>query len=387
VRPKWEVADVVASHGESFLKTHRQRVQVVKTLMAIRDCRTAALGGHKQRCGCCGFERYQYNSCRNRHCPKWQAINREKWIWNREKELLPVAYFHIIFTLPHELNTLALHHPKEVYNSLFRAAWKTIDQFSKDPKHLGADTGMTAILHTWGQNLSLHPHLHCIVPGGGITSEAKWKQARNKGKYLFPTYALAQVFRAKFISMLRAAEVEVKQSVAKKLFTNQWVVYAREPFGGPKQVVEYLGRYTHKIAISNHRIKQIDTNGTVHFTWKDYRKGGRKSVMKLTADEFLRRFSQHILPPGFVRIRHYGMLSSRNKSKKLNQARDYFSIEPWEKPEAINWKLVAQQRMNFIPDQCPKCTKGVMEIIEVIDPARGPPLNTFVKLCTSFHAA
>jgi phage FluMu protein Com len=387
MRPRWEVADVITSHGKSFLKSYPQCLQVVKTLMAIRDCRTAVLGGHKQQCSCCGYESYQHNSCRNRHCPKCQTVNREKWIWNREQELLPVPYFHIVFTLPDALNAIALNNPKEVYNALFRAAWQTINQFGKDPKHIGADTGMTAVLHTWGQNLSLHPHLHCIVPGGGITKTGQWKQARNNGKYLFPTYGLARVYRAKFMSLLRGSSVKIKQSVAKKLFGKQWVVYTKRPFLGPKQVIEYLGRYTHKIAISNHRIKQIDKDGTVHFFWKNYRKSGTKAVMQLTAHEFLRRFSQHILPPRFVRIRHYGMLSSRNKSKKLNQARDYFSMEQWEKPEAINWKLVAEQRMNFIPDQCPKCKEGIMEIIEVINPARGPPLNQFIKHNTSLDVA
>lgn len=387
MRPKWEVADIVTFYGKSFLKIHPQRPQVVKTLLAIRDCRTAFMGGHKQRCNCCGHERYQYNSCRNRHCPKCQAINREKWIWNREQELLPVPYFHIVFTLPHELNSLALHHPKEVYNSLFRAAWQTIAIFSKDPKHLGADTGMTAVLHTWGQNLSLHPHLHCIVPGGGITVSGKWKKARNKGKYLFPGKALALVFRAKFMCELRGTGVMVEQAVARELFRKKWVVYAKQPFLGPKQVVEYLGRYTHKIAISNHRIQRIDKNGTVNFSWKNYRKGGEKEVIQLSANEFLRRFCQHILPSGFVRIRHYGMLSSRKKSLMLNKARNYFGMEQWEKPNAVNWKLVVQQRMDFIPDQCPKCKEGVMEVIEVILPARGPPKNPLAKRNTSSYAA
>ena len=387
MRPKWEVADVIYSHGKSFLKHHPQTVQVVKTLMAIRDCRTAVLGGHKQRCNCCGFERYQYNSCRNRHCPKCQAVNREKWIWNREQELLPVPYFHIVFTLPHELNPLALLQPKEVYNSLFRAAWQTIDQFGKDAKHLGAGTGMTAVLHTWGQNLSLHPHLHCIVPGGGLTPEGKWKQAKNKGKYLFPTKAMATVFRAKFMCLLRSTGVEVKQYVAKQLFNKQWVVHANQPFLGPRQVIEYLGRYTHKIAISNQRIKDITPNGTVNFTWKDYRKAGKKGFMQLTAHEFLRRFCQHILPRAFVRIRHYGILSSRNKQVKLNQARECFGMEQWQKPEPISWKQIAQQRMNFIPDQCPRCKEGIMQVTEIIDPTRGPPIKTPSQLYNSFHAA
>ena len=349
------MADVITSYGKGFLEAHPQSVQVVKTLMAIKYCRTPALGGHKYRCTCCEKERFSWHSCRNRHCPKCQTINREKWIWHREQELLPVPYFHIVFTLPHELNKIAISNPREVYNSLFRASWQTIDTFSQDPKHLGADTGMTAVLHTWGQNLSLHPHLHCIVPGGGIMKSGKWKKARNKGKYLFPSKALALVFRAKFMNELRGTGVKVEQAVASELFQKKWIVYAKQPFLGPKQVVEYLGRYTHKIAISNHRIQQIDNNGTVHFSWKNYRNGGKKGVMTLSANEFLRRFCMHILSSGFVRIRHYGFLSSRNKKEKLNQARCYFSMEQWTKPEKENWKIVAIQRLNFIPDQCPFC--------------------------------
>ena len=379
------MADLITSHGQSFLEAYPQPAQVLKTLKAIRDCRTSLMGGHKQECNCCGHIKYQYNSCRNRHCPKCQAVNREKWIWHREQELLPVPYFHIVFTLPAELNPLAMHNPKEVYNSLFRAAWHTIKQFSSDPKHLGAETGMTAVLHTWGQNLSLHPHLHCIVPGGGITPAGKWKQARNKGKYLFPTKALAKVFRAKFMSILRSSGVKVNQSIGKQIFQKNWVVDTQQPFLGPEQVVEYLGRYTHKIAISNHRIKNIAPDGKVSFTWKDYRKGGKKSPMSLAANEFLRRFCQHILPSGFVRIRHYGILSSRNKSVKLNHARTYFGLEQWEKPEKVAWQQVAQERMNFIPEQCPRCKEGVMQVIAVIDPQRGPPFKV-PNLMLSYHA-
>ena len=280
-----------------------------------------------------------------------------------------------------------MHKPAEVYNSLFRAGWQTVEKFGYDHKHLGASTGMTAVLHTWGQNVSLHPHLHCIIPGGGITPKGKWKQARNKGKYLFPTTAMAIVFRAKYMKELRATGIKVEQPVARELFRKKWVVHAEQPFLGPKQVVEYLGRYTHKIAISNHRIKNIEPDGTVHFSWKDYRKAGAKSIMKLTAHEFLRRFSQHILPPGFVRIRHYGILSSRNKTVMLNMARDHFNMSHWKKPEKENFKQVALQRMNFIPDQCPLCREGILEVVAVIEPKRGPPVETGIQPNTAFHAA
>lgn len=380
-----EVADIIAAHGNDFLQKRPQPAQVIKTLKALRDCRTAAMGGRKEKCGSCGHERYLYNSCRNRHCPKCQVINRERWISDRESELLPVAYFHIVFTLPSELNSYALRYPHEVYNSLFKAAGATLKQFAQN-EHPGLQTGMSAVLHTWGQNLSLHPHLHCIVPGGGLTSEGKWKQAKNKGKYLYSTEALAQVFRAKFISRLRKAGVKIRQRDAKRLFEKKWVVYAKRPFLGSRQVVEYLGRYTHKIAVSNSRIKKIERDGQVHFTWKNYRRGGRKQMMQLSAIEFLRRFCQHILPSGFMRIRHYGILASRNKAEKLNIAREYFGMHPWKACEKTDWKQIAEKRLHFIPDQCPNCKEGVMETIEVSAPERAPP---FIKLKPNhkFHAA
>lgn len=246
----------------------------------------------------------------------------------RESELLPVAYFHIVFTLPHEFNELVKNHAKEIYTSLFKASWQTIKQFSQDPKYLGAKTGMVALLHTWGQQLWLHPHLHCIVPGGGITGSGKWKQAKNKGKYLFPTFAMAKVFRAKYMAELRAQNVNIPQHIAKVVMNKKWVIYAKRPFGSPKTVIEYLGRYTHKIAISNHRLKTID-NGEISFTYKDYNEGGKQKRMTLKAEEFLRRFCLHILPSGFVRIRHYGILASRNKTKELNIAKSHFKMEPW----------------------------------------------------------
>jgi hypothetical protein len=371
MRPQWEVADLVASHGTRFLRQSPQSSQVARTLRAIEACRTAKLGGHRLRCSGCGKEQYRYNSCRNRHCPKCQAVNREQWIWNRQQELLPVTYFHVVFSLPAALNPLAIRHPKAVYNSLFRAAWHSLKAFAADPKHLGADTGMTAVLHTWGQNLSLHPHLHCIVPGGGLAPSGRWKKARNKGKFLFPTYALARVFRAKFMALMRR-EVAVPQDVAKKLFLTPWVVYAKRPFSGPRQVVEYLGRYTHKIAISNHRITAID-DPYVRFRWKDYRQDGVMKIMQLDILEFLRRFCLHILPAGFTRIRHYGILASRNKTTQLNELRKYFKLKPWTKPGKANGKEVALKRLNIIPDQCPHCKQGSLQVIGILEPQRGPP--------------
>ena len=237
-------------------------------------CRTNVLGGHISVCKACGTESISYNSCRNRHCPKCQATNRERWIIDRESELLPVPYYHMVFTLPHQFNELLPRHDKEVYKALFSASWQTIKVFAADPKYLGAKTGMVAILHTWGQQLWRHPHVHCIVPGGGITPSGKWKACKYSKKYLFPKRALSIVFRAKFMAALRK-QIDLPQHIAKQVFSTKWVVYAKQPFASPKTVVEYLGRYTHKIAISNHRLVDVNENG-VTFHYKDYRDAAKK---------------------------------------------------------------------------------------------------------------
>jgi hypothetical protein len=337
------------------------------------------LGGHKKKCSKCAHEQIAYNSCRNRHCPKCQGVNRERWIMEREAELLEVPYFHIVFTLPHELNALAMKHPKEVYNALFRSAWQTIQCFAKDPKHLGAKTGMSAILHTWGQNMSLHPHLHCIVPGGGIDTKGEWtkpvrsaKKSNRDVKYLFPKRALSQVFRAKFVQALRK-QIQIPQSTSKVLFKKSWVVYAKQPFLGPKQVVEYLGRYTHKIAISNHRLLSVDQD-KITFRYKDYKAGAMQKIMQLTAVEFIRRFAMHILPHGFTRIRHYGILASKNKQKELNLAKESLGQAPWEK-QTISWQKIAQEKLGIEENKCPKCKSLTLKIITTILPERGPPNN------------
>lgn len=263
------------------------------------------MGGHVDACTSCGIVRISYNSCRNRHCPKCQGNKREEWITRRETELLPVPYFHVVFTLPDILNTLALHQPKAVYGALFEAAWGTINTFGNNPKNLGAATGMISILHTWGQQLSLHPHLHCIISGGGLSKSGQWKSAKSKGKYLFPVKAMSKVFRAKYVQSLKSKTGHADKELINALFKKEWVVFAKRPFGNPQSVIEYLGRYTHKIAISNHRIKNMDQD-TVTFSYKDYRKSGQKSVMTLDGMEFIRRFSMHIFPyPAFWDIEQH----------------------------------------------------------------------------------
>ena len=325
-------------------------------------------------CKSCGVESISYNSCRNRHCPKCQVINKERWIIDRESELLPVPYYHIVFTLPHHFNELLPNHDKELYNALFSASWQTIQNFASDPKYLGAKTGMVSILHTWGQQLWLHPHVHCIVPGGGITPSDKWKPCRYKKKYLFPKRALSEVFRAKFMAALRQ-KLKVPQHIAKKAFKTKWVVYAKRPFASPKTVIEYLGRYTHKVAISNHRL--IDVNEKmVSFHYKDYRDAAKQKQVSLTGTEFLRRFSGHILPSGFVRIRHYGFLASKNKSSQLNIAKKDLRQPEWRKIK-YSWIQIAKEKLNYNPNLCPHCNTESLITIKIIDPERGPPLNVF----------
>ncbi|MFC1733809.1 IS91 family transposase [candidate division KSB1 bacterium] len=372
MKPKHELSEIVHLYGNDFLKQHPQTKQVLKALDAIARCRTETLGGHKCKCKSCGHERYFYNSCRNRHCPKCQAVNRERWIMQREAELLPVAYYHIVFTLPHELNEIAKQYPKQVYNALFDAGWNTIKTLSKDKKYMGVKTGMVAILHTWGQKLWLHPHLHCVVPGGGITRKEKWKNARYKDKYLFPQKVMSKMYRAKFVAKLRASGVNIAQDIGKAIFHKDWVVYAKRPFAGPEMVVEYLGRYTHKIAISNHRLLSI-ANNEIYFVYKDYRKGAQKFQAKLNGVEFLRRFCLHILPKGFVRMRHYGILASKNKAKELNIAKKDLGLPPWKKLN-IDWKTIVLEKLYADVTKCPKCQTGIMELIEIILPERGPPV-------------
>ena len=272
---------------------------------------------------------------------------------------------------------MARSNPREVYTALFRASWQTIQTFAADPKHLGAKTGMTAVLHTWGQTLTLHPHLHCIVPGGGINDKAEWvlpkkssKHSIRNQKYLYPKKALSSVFRAKFMACLRK-QIVIPQPIAKVVMSKNWVVYAKRPFFGPKQVIEYLGRYTHKIAISNHRLLSID-NDQITFGYKDYRAAGIKDTIPLSAVEFIRRFSMHILPSGFTRMRHYGILASKNKAIDLNKAKEYFGMERWLKQDH-KWEDIALEKLNIIPNQCPKCKKLTLTVIEVIHPMRGPP--------------
>ncbi len=315
MKAKFEVADVLAAHWSEVQHSDRFNTWQLRTLYAVKGCRTAAMGSHVDGCTSCGHLIISYNSCRNRHCPKCQGREREKWIQAREEELLPVPYFHVVFTLPGSLNKLCLYKSKLLYDLLFSRAWSVLNSFGHDHEWLGAQTGMISILHTWGQTMTLHPHLHCIVPSGGLTKQGKWKTARSDGRYLFNVKAMSKTFRGRFIAALKKQlPQQMTKELVNALYKHKWAVYAKRPFTGPQSVVEYLGRYTHKIAISNHRIINYEA-GKVTFSYKDYRQGSVKKQMSLEAMEFIPRFALHILPKGFVRIRHYGICSSSSKVK------------------------------------------------------------------------
>jgi len=354
--PRFEVADVVSKLGKNIENLGLNTWQL-KTLWSIKKCRTAALGGHIDACNECGNISISYNSCRDRHCPKCQGNKREDWIEARATELLPVPYFHVVFTLPQEINSLAVHSPKLVYDTLFEATWETLFTFGKTKE---MQMGMIAVLHTWGQQLSLHPHLHCIVPGGGVDKNGIWKNSKPDGKFLFPVKALSKVFRAKYCQKLKAKVPIPYEQIRQELWQKDWVVFAKKPFGSPKSVVEYLGRYTHKIAISNHRIRNIDTQN-VTFYYKDYKAEGFKKQMTLTHGEFMRRFSLHILPKRFIKIRHYGFLSSTWKRQKLKLLQQKLQVKLLEKRE----------KKPFLP-KCSCCKTGNLQTIAVFD-QRGPP--------------
>ena len=371
-RPTVEVADILRKHGDRFCEQNRTWLsfQQLKVLRAIKRCRTAALGGHVDRCSGCNHSAISFNSCRNRHCPKCQAQARQRWLALREQELLGLSYFHVVFTLPHELNRLCQSNPALLYNLLFRAAAETLLEVATDPKHLGAEIGFLAILHTWGQNLLLHPHLHCLVPAGGLSPDhTQWVQP--KYNFLLPLDVLKPVFRGKFVDGLKRAyrrkklnfggatkslqEPKAFAAFVQTLHRKEWVVYAKHAMAGPTPVLRYLGRYTHRVAISNHRLTAFNGEN-VTFRWKDYARGNKQRLMMLHASEFLRRYVQHMLPLGFVRIRQFGFLANRLRSQSLALIRRLLLIETAStespllaSPAAATWK-------------CPRCG-GSMQIL------------------------
>jgi hypothetical protein len=390
-RPPLEVADLIRIAGDAFIERNRHWIgwKHVKVLLAIARCRTAALGAHLDECTRCGHRTISYNSCRNRHCPKYQTGARERWIAARQRELLLTRYVHVVFTLPRELAPLALQNKKTVYDLLFRASAETLMEVARDPRHLGAEIGFFTVLHTWNQKLGLHPHVHCVIPAGGLSLDhTRWISSRYR--FFLPIKALSRVFRGKFVAALKRAFEDGQLSFygdlrllaqpktfcswLRPLFRKDWVVYAKRPFGGPQYVLQYLGRYTHRVAISNHRLVSF-ADGKLTFRWRDSANKNEQRLMTLALDEFLRRFLLHLLPQGFVRIRNFGFLANRRRATLL--------------PLCFHW-LGAAQKPPAQPDasstnastdlwRCPKCG-GPMKVIERLTPAemqlRSPPVVT-----------
>jgi Putative transposase/Transposase zinc-binding domain len=389
-RPLLEVADVLRAHAEAYCARHPVSPLQAAVLRRLVACRTAALGGHVDACGRCGYTRVSYNSCRDRHCPKCQGVKRANWLESRLQRLLPVEHFHVVFTLPAALHPLVLHHPRRLYDLLFQAASQSVLTLAADRKRLGAQLGVTAILHTWGQNLLFHPHLHCVVTGGGLSPDGNRWIATRPG-YLLPVKVLARLFRGKFLagvkeayhagqlalggSVAALAEPEAFRRWLDALYRKDWVVYAKPPFGGAKQVFRYLGRYSHRVAIANSRLLALE-DGQVFFRWKDYADDQRTKVMRLTADEFIRRFLLHVLPKRFVRIRHYGLLAGRNVSTKLARCRQLLGVPDVEQPVERTWLDRLREWTGQDLNCCPRCqgplTRQPLETTTT-EKARVPP--------------
>lgn len=365
---KPELADIVRVHGAAFRAAHRLCAVQHRALRAIERCRTAALGGELRACDACGERRYVYHSCRNRHCPKCQTRAKERWLTERRAELLPVPYYHLVFTLPHELNILAQHRARELYAMLFAAASDTLIEFGRNPRWLGGEIAATLVLHTWGQSLGQHPHVHCLLAAGALSACGDW--VRSRRGFLFPVKALSMVFRGKFLAAL--ADLPAPPTLLAALRAKPWVVYAKRPLAGPAQVLEYLGRYTHRAAISNERLIGLDSS-SVRFRYKDYSHGAKRRVMTLAALEFLRRFALHVLPRGFNRIRHYGLIANRNKRELLARARAALAV-PTPSPPATESVAAFWQRVAGIDiERCPSCRLGTLRLIAVLPRHTHPP--------------
>jgi hypothetical protein len=381
-----EVADVFRRYGNAYRERHGASLSSAqrRAMTAIVRCRTAALGGHLEQCDRCGHQRISYNSCRSRCCPKCQSLARAAWLDQRRAELLPIPYFHVVFTLPREIAAIAFQNPVRVYNIFFRATAETLRTIAADPKHLGAEIGFFAILHNWGQTLTVHPHLHCVVTGGGLAPNGThWIPCRPG--FFLPVKVLSRLFRRLFLTSLEQAfdagdlqffsssqPLNERQAFLRYLAPlrkSDWVVYAKPPLAGAQQALEYLGRYTHRVAISNNRLVDIG-DGTVSFRWKDYRHHGRQKVMTLTAEEFIRRFLLHIPPKGFHRIRYYGFLGNRHRAEKITRCRELLAMPPPEPPDAqakADYRDRYQQLTGISLTQCPVCRQGRMLIIETFD--------------------
>ena len=383
-RPALEVADIVRAEGDAYRATHRLSGQQDRVLRAIEQCRTAALGGFTAQCDHCGAITVSYRSCRNRHCPKCQTLAKQRWLERQCADLLDIDYWHLVFTLPHELNALAQGNPRVIYRLLFRAASQTLLAFGRNPRWLGGEIGITMVLHTWGQKLDQHIHVHCVVTGGALSPDGeRWIPA--KPGFLFPVRALSAVFRGKYLDELTQAyerdELRFAGSTAPltdpsdfrrfvgTLKTHDWVVYAKPPFAGAQQVFEYLGRYTHRVAIANHRLVSFEDD-QVRFRWRDYAHGNATKILTLSAEEFIRRFLLHTLPSGFVRIRHYGLLGNRCRHEKLARCRallDQPEPQPLE-PESVDAMMARLVGVDI--QRCPICRQGKLRVIAEMAPIR-----------------
>lgn len=386
-----EVADVIRNYGAAYRERYRPSNEQQRVLTDLAQCRTAALGGHLKKCDRCGHEVPVYNSCRNRHCPKCQGAARASWLEARQQELLDVEYFHVVFTLPQELAPLALQNRRIVYGVLFRAVSETLLTLGRDPNHLGAEIACLVILHTWGQNLHHHPHLHCVVPGGGLSPDKKRWVSCPDGFFL-PVRVLSRLFRGKFLAELQTAwehrqlgfhgrlhdleHPKAWEAFLEPLRNKDWVVYAKPPFAGPEQVLKYLARYTHRVAISNHRIDSLD-DAKVTFRYKDYAHRNLERTMSLDAVEFLRRFLLHVLPRGFMRIRYYGFLANRNRGENLQRVRQLLSDEPGMNPNEMSGPQPPPGNRPGEPTDpleiCPQCKKGRLVVIAPIGAAFDRP--------------
>ncbi|MFU7517749.1 IS91 family transposase [Clostridium sp. HCS.1] len=377
---------IMELHGESYTKSKKLPPNILKALYSIKDCRTAALGGHVYECDECGEKKISYNSCRNRHCPKCQAYAKEIWIYERSKSLLPTHYFHIVFTIPEQLNSLTLFNQKEMYSILFTAVSETLLELAKNKKYLNANIGFTTILHTWGQNLMYHPHIHCIVPGGGLsTDNSKWIKSKKKffipvkvlsrkfrGKYLFYLNELYKNNKLKFPSSIKEFQFKEVFNVFKdNLYKKEWIVYSKAPFSSAEYVLQYLGRYTHRVAISDNRIIKVDKEKVI-FKWRDYRDKNKEKVMTLKPEEFIRRFSMHVLPDRFIKIRHYGILGNRNKKLKFKRCIEIFRIKPKDFENLSSAELFFKLTGINI-GKCSKCENGNLIKIEKIMPRSTSP--------------
>ena len=359
-----ELADIFRRYGQSYAKTHRLSAAQQKVMRAVETCRTAELGGHLKQCDRCGFEHPSYNSCRNRHCPKCQSLAKAQWLQKQNAELLPVGYFHLVFTLPHLFNGLILAHKKIVLSLLFKAVSETLLEFGQ--RRLGGTVGIIAVLHTWDQKLQDHFHLHCLVPAGALSLDhSRWIKARRN--FLFPVKALSVVYRGKFLDLLKQAgekgRIETTSERVQALREKNWVVYAKRPFGSPQTVLDYLGRYTHRVALSNDRILSAQ-NGQVTFTYRDRKDKDRLKSMALDAQEFIRRFLLHVLPDGFMRIRHFGFLANRAKKHALPQCRKLLGLSPAlaEMPKRSAQDLL-RELTGIDLSRCPSCKLGTMIVV------------------------